>query len=79
MGGRRDVSIISRRPVTSRDLKQERSFFPYKVSVIGSRLYMYSCVVKNLYVSKYIKSELLKRKNEQNYLFKCYLLINFSL
>ena len=27
MGGRREVSIISRRRVTSSDLKQERSFF----------------------------------------------------
>ena len=27
MGGRREVSIISHRPVTRRDLKQERSFF----------------------------------------------------
>ena len=27
MGGRREVSIISHRPVTSSDLKQERSFF----------------------------------------------------
>ena len=26
MGGRREVSIISHRPVTRRDLKQERSF-----------------------------------------------------
>ena len=27
MGGRREVSIISYRPVTRSDLKQERSFF----------------------------------------------------
>ena len=27
MGGRREVSIISHRPVTGSDLKQERSFF----------------------------------------------------
>ena len=27
MGGRREVSIISHRPVTRSDLKQERSFF----------------------------------------------------
>ena len=27
MGGRREVSIISHRPVTSSDLKRERSFF----------------------------------------------------
>ena len=27
MGGRRDVSVISHRPVTSSDLKHERLFF----------------------------------------------------
>ena len=27
MGGRREVGIVSHRPVTSSDLKQERSFF----------------------------------------------------
>ena len=32
MGGRRDVSVISHRPVTRSDLKQERSFFPWSVS-----------------------------------------------
>ena len=32
MGGRREVSIISHRPVTSSDLKQERSFFRGSVS-----------------------------------------------
>ena len=32
MGGRREVSIISHRPVTRRDLKQERSFFGGSVS-----------------------------------------------
>ena len=32
MGGRREVSIISRRPVTRSDLKQERSFFRGSVS-----------------------------------------------
>ena len=41
MGGRREVSIISHRPVTSKDLKQERSFFCGSVStflqlVVGS-------------------------------------------
>ena len=36
MGGRREVSIISRRPVTSSDLKQERSFFfPRRFEVSG--------------------------------------------
>ena len=32
MEGRREVSIISRRPVTRSDLKQERSFFRGSVS-----------------------------------------------
>ena len=32
MGGRREVSIISHRPVTRSDLKQERSFFLGSVS-----------------------------------------------
>ena len=32
MGGRKEVSIISHRPVTRRDLQQERSFFPGSVS-----------------------------------------------
>ena len=32
MGGRREVSIISHRPLTSSDLKQERSFFRGSVS-----------------------------------------------
>ena len=32
MGGRREVSIISRRPVTRSDLKQERPFFCGSVS-----------------------------------------------
>ena len=32
MGGRREVSIISHRPVTRNDLKQERSFFRGSVS-----------------------------------------------
>ena len=32
MGGRREVSIISHRPVTSSDLKQKRSFFRGSVS-----------------------------------------------
>ena len=32
MGGRREVSIIYHRPVTSSDLKQERSFFRGSVS-----------------------------------------------
>ena len=32
MGGRREVSIISHRPVTRSDLKQERSFFRGTVS-----------------------------------------------
>ena len=32
MGGRREVSIISHRPVTRKDLKQERSFFHVSVS-----------------------------------------------
>ena len=32
MGGRREVSIISYRPVTRNDLKQERSFFRGSVS-----------------------------------------------
>ena len=32
MGGRREVSIISHRPVTRSDLKQERSFFRGSVS-----------------------------------------------
>ena len=32
MGGRREVSIISHRPVTRSDLKQERSFFRGRVS-----------------------------------------------
>ena len=36
MGGRREASIISRRPVTSSDLKQERSFFfPRRFEVSG--------------------------------------------
>ena len=43
MGGRREVSIISHRPVTSRNLKQERSFFGGSVStflqlVVGTSL-----------------------------------------
>ena len=33
MGGRREVSIISHRPVTRSDLKQERSFFLRSVSL----------------------------------------------
>ena len=32
MGGRREVSIISQRPVNSRDLKHERVFFRESVS-----------------------------------------------
>ena len=32
MGGRREASIISHRPVTRSDLKQERSFFRGSVS-----------------------------------------------
>ena len=32
MGGRREVSIISHRPVTRSDLQQERSFFRGSVS-----------------------------------------------
>ena len=32
MGGRREVSIITHRPLTRNDLKQERSFFPGSVS-----------------------------------------------
>ena len=34
MGGTREVSIISHRPVTSSDLKQERSFFRGSVSTV---------------------------------------------
>ena len=32
MGGRREVSVISQRPVTSSDLKRERLFFLGSVS-----------------------------------------------
>ena len=32
MGGRREIIIISHRPVTNSDLKQERSFFRWSVS-----------------------------------------------
>ena len=32
MGGRREVSIVSHRPMTRSDLKQERSFFRGSVS-----------------------------------------------
>ena len=32
MGGRREVSIISYRPVTRSDLKKERQFFRWSVS-----------------------------------------------
>ena len=32
MGGRREVSVISHRPVTSSDLKRERLFFRWSVS-----------------------------------------------
>ena len=32
MGGRREVSILSHRPVTSSDLKQERLYFRESVS-----------------------------------------------
>ena len=32
MGGRREVSILSHRPVTSSDVKQERLFFRESVS-----------------------------------------------
>ena len=38
MGGRREVSIISHRPVTRRDLKQERSFFRRSVSTFLQRV-----------------------------------------
>ena len=34
MEGRKEVSIISHRPVTSTDLKQERLFFRWSVSTI---------------------------------------------
>ena len=34
MYGRKEVSIISHRPVTSRDLKQERLFFRWSVLTI---------------------------------------------
>ena len=34
MEGRREVSIISHRPVTRSDLKQERSFFRGSVSTV---------------------------------------------
>ena len=48
MGGRREVSIISHRPVTRSDLKQERSFFRGSVStflqvVVASACRMASC------------------------------------
>ena len=36
MGGRREVSIISQRPVTSSDLKQDRSFFRGSVSTLST-------------------------------------------
>ena len=34
MGGRREVSVISHRPVTSSDLKHERLFFRGSVSTV---------------------------------------------
>ena len=49
MGGRREFSIISDRPVTGGDLKQERSFFRGSVStflqlVVARPQYDPSCV-----------------------------------
>ena len=42
MGGRKEVSIISHRPVTRSDLKEERSFFRGSVStVLQPRLYLF--------------------------------------
>ena len=38
MEGRREVSIISQRPVTSSDLKQERSFFRQSVPTFSNWL-----------------------------------------
>ena len=49
MGGRREVSIIFYRPVTRRDLKQERSFFRGSVS---SFLQLVVVSVKNLPLRK---------------------------
>ena len=37
MGGRREVSILSHRPVTSSDLKQERLCFSESVSLVVTR------------------------------------------
>ena len=43
MGGRREVSIVSHRPVTSSDLKRERSFLRGSVSTGCS-----TCILKTL-------------------------------
>ena len=52
MGGRREVSIISHRPVTRSDLKQERSFFSRKclnIFATGCTVIWSSCDKEQLY------------------------------
>ena len=67
MGGRREVSIISHRPVTRSDLKQERSFFLGSVSVF-LQLIVASCYKAQ---SLYTKQRFSERfTEEQNRLFE---------
>ena len=48
MGGRREVSIISYRPVTRSDLKKERSFFRGSVSTFLQLVVPFVLVYVNL-------------------------------
>ena len=47
MGGRREVSVSSHRPVTSCDLKQERSFFRRSVSTFLQLVVALDCFIFN--------------------------------
>ena len=63
MGGRREVSIISHRPVTRSDLKQERSFFPGSVSVF-LQLVVASCYkAQSLYTKQRFSERFTEERN----------------
>ena len=63
MGGRREVSIISHRPVTRSDLKQERSFFRGSVSVF-LQLVVASCYkAQSLYTKQRFSERFTEERN----------------
>ena len=57
MGGRREVSIIAHRPVTSSDLKQERSSFRGSVSTLLQLVVVYFFSEQNSFIRKNLPTE----------------------